>query len=113
MNKDAVLEFNKRCAKKLGWVNKGMVNLELWVSDKFPSGIATPDLKFHSDWDWIHLIAVSLKDIHNPYENSNTTFLTLRREVQYRIGISDKEGAIQALNDFLIWYENNLKINQK
>lgn len=65
------------------------------------------DLCFHSDWNWIMEVAKKIKKTTNPKDYSDTTFGTLRRNVQHKLGISHKKGAVQAIYDFLLWYIQN------
>ena len=49
----------------------------------------------------------TIKNTTNPKEHSDTTFSTLRREIQTHLGRSNKEAVIEAINQFLIWYDKN------
>lgn len=67
-----------------------------------------PDIaQFHTNWNWIHEIVDSIKNTTNPKEHCDTTFSTLRREIQTHLGRSNKEAVVNAINNFLIWYEQN------
>ena len=57
------LEFNRDCAFFLQWKNKGMVNLEMWVSDRTPIGANTNELLFHKDWNWLMDVVKKALDI--------------------------------------------------
>lgn len=104
MTQEEILEYNKRCAEFLGW-RKTHPNIKNWHIYITPIGSISYDkMLFHSDWNWIHEVVEKMKDIINPKEHSDTTFSTLRREVQIHLGRSNKEAVVQAINQFLIWY---------
>lgn len=125
MTQEEILEYNKLCAEFLGkdkkgsdvtWTFPSYLKGQLWVDEHFfnneeqYSGRRLTDvseLKFHSDWNWIHEVAESIKNTTNPKEHSDTTFSTLRREIQTHLGRSYKEAVVQAINQFLIWHEQN------
>jgi hypothetical protein len=67
------------------------------------------ELKFHSDWNWIMEVCIAIKNIQNPREHSDTTCSTLKREIQSYLGSANKEAVVEAINQFLIWYEQNRK----
>lgn len=45
-------------------------------------------------------------------ESGDTTHSTLKREVQALLGKAAKEAVVQAINKFLIWYNENSNTNR-
>lgn len=71
------LEFNRDCALFLQWENKGMVNLEMWVSDRTPSGANTNELLFHKDWNWLMGVVTKILAICSEEDNLNNYYYIL------------------------------------
>lgn len=124
MKQEEILEYNKRCAEFLG--------LELYAPG-FPSGYFYKndnnhfyhfeDLRFHSDWNWIMMVIEKIEglgfntDSYSPIQGSVELEYTLHEfniwdkinpEIQGR-GKTKKEAVIQAINQFLIWYNEQNK----
>ena len=122
MTKEEILEYNKLCAEFLG--------LELY-GPGFPSGYFYKqdyydfyhfeDLKFHSDWNWIMMVIEKIQglgfntDSYSPIQGSVELEDTLHEfniwdkinpEIQGR-GKTKKEAVVKAINQFLIWYNEN------
>jgi hypothetical protein len=116
MTQEETLEYNKRCTEFLGYINttptdkdfdiyhneKGMI-----IGNKIYTMIEPMSAKFHSDWNWIHEVVDNIKNTTNPKNHSDTTFSTLRREIQIHLGTSNKKAVVQTINQFLIWYNAN------
>lgn len=124
MTQEEILEYNKLCAEFLGWKNLN--------DDSFPEYIDVncdffklKDLKFHSDWNWIHEVLKKITTIqyhwelinfHGTFEEKNCMkceIFSLRpyesnNEFSYKSS-DEKEAVIQAINQFLIWYNENVK----
>lgn len=109
MNKQEIENYNRLCAEFLGYKPNKHNN---GGSDDFYDDpqLYVSDLKFHSDWNWIHEVVEKMKDTMNPKEYSDTTFSYLRREVQTHLGRSNKQEVVQAINQFLIWYNEHKKL---
>lgn len=121
MTQEEIL-YNKRCAKFLGWHNAGMKDLELWKSSENFVGVQTSELKFHSDWNWIMEIVDAIEKLeHKSVYFSKTklgeytieiahetpTYFNKSRENDKTFfvrGNDKKEAVVQAINKFLIWY---------
>lgn len=103
------IDFNKRCAVFMGWKNMGMVNLELWVSGKYPSGIMTSELKFHSDWNLIMEVVEAIDKLENVrikiLQNSCYIFIIDKDKLIALTKQSKREAVVSAINQFLIWYD--------
>jgi len=113
MKKKEIKEYNKRCALFIGFYYKDDNNVQQihnWIT-----GLATmtydPEtyFKFDSDWNWIMEVCTSIKNKTNPKKNSDTTFRTLIREIQTHLGRVNKEATIEAINKFLIFYNEHNK----
>jgi len=101
MTQKEILEYNKRCMKILEMEYEPHSNTYRYKD------LITTTLQFHSDWNWIHEVIEAIKNTTNPKEHSNTTFSTLRYEIQSHLGRSNKEAVVHAINQFLIWYNEN------
>mgnify|MGYP000858116377 CR=1 len=107
MNNQEILEYNKRCAEFLGW--KIVDGIITWIPEEneFQHEVgysAKGFLKFHSDWNWIMEIVEAINKTQNSKQGGDTTHSTLKREVQALLGKAAKEAVVQAINQFLIWY---------
>ena len=112
MTQEETLDYNRRCAEFLGWKNKGMINLELWISTENQMGIATSDLQFHSDWNWIMKVVEAIKQLgYFVMINKWTSVYTGREGDRIQITTVERENTkvntVQAINQFLIWYNKN------
>lgn len=117
MENKEILEYNKRCAEFLG-VNKTLSSyylpkFGLYVNKYgevyYEEVFREEELKFHSDWNWIMEVVEAIVE--------KTKFKTIEEcsenEWYATIGITKlaitfkKEAVVQAINRFLIWYQNN------
>lgn len=101
MTSKEILEYNKRCAEFL------KMDFEIHSNTWRYKDLIVTELLFHSDWNWIMEVCIAIKNIQNPREHSDTTCSTLKREIQYQLGIANKETVVEAINQFLIWYDEN------
>jgi hypothetical protein len=130
MTQQEILEYNKRCAEFLGAKNLGKLGLteddyyehELFEraewSNRFQDNIEIstmipPRMKFHSDWNWIMAIVEAIENIDRNDEHG------LFRLIRYGSSCNwnnlppsinadtPKEATVQAINQFLIWYNEN------
>lgn len=113
MTNEQIKEYNILCAYFLDWKNKGMVNLEMWVSNKFPNGITTSELKFHSNWNWIMEVVEAIEQLGYLFEicgNGEKNFGCITKvnfgESLIRVGfnevnLSKKETTVQTIFQFL------------
>ena len=118
MTQQEILEYNKRCAEFLGWKNLN--------DDSFPEYVnplgdfyQLKELKFHSDWNWIMAVVEAIEKlkfnvritiacitIENAFDNdSNLSPIYKFHSTQGEFE-SKKEAVVQAINEFLIWYNN-------
>lgn len=131
MTQQEILEYNKMCAEILGYKNKGMKNLEMWVSNKTPNGVNTNELQFHLDWNWIMEVVEAIENLKTETSQFEFYFqpksVIIKEEKNYSFekgdggrssqplkfngsvwitGKTKKEAVVQAINQFLIWYNN-------
>ena len=117
MNEKEILEYNKRCAEFLGWKNLN--------DDSFPEYVnplgdfyQLKELKFHSDWNWIMDMVEAIEKLTKKdgygYEILITNSLCVIEETnkifdsnQRVYAKTRKEAVVGAINQFLIWYEQN------
>lgn len=106
-----ILEFNRLCAEFLGYIKltekSGLLEYDKVYKDLEDKYVSENSLKFHFDWNCIHEVVNAIKNTQNPKEHSDTTFSTLRIEIQTHLGRGNKEAVVEAIDKFLIWYEQN------
>jgi len=127
MTQQETEEYNKRCAlfMKLELLGPGFP-AGYWFKDKF---YQFHELMFHSNWDWIiEGIVKKIESTHDDfhgyfavsiYSNSCTIQVTnLRTGTKNPVhayyneckGRTKMETTVEAVNNFLIWYNLNLLI---
>jgi hypothetical protein len=122
MTQQEIIEYNKMCAEFLGGENHPYLIPykpepdDMWFSDdgKYPilqnpngsSMWKLHELKFHSDWNWIMEVILAINMLPNPKNPSDTTLQTRRTSVQSILRSANKEAVVQAINRFLIYYNN-------
>lgn len=132
MTREEILQYNKRCAKFIGY------NFKYYTDDKSkktsditfvwgseadifkrcnnwwrcsltPSDSCSwyfpKDLKFHSDWNWIHEVIEAVEKLDS--EDNSVEFNRQLDNCLSLIIYSKKESVVEAINKFLIWYEQN------
>ena len=134
MTQEQILEFNKKCAKFIGATPQSLYpeNKDLeqdGIHWKFPNGIklamrqnyTTANMKFHSDWNWIHEVIDAIENIQIKEQHiysiqprgatceiKCSTQYSLAFDIEmpviYTIGKSKKEAVVQAIDQFLDWY---------
>jgi hypothetical protein len=122
MNKEEILDYNRRCADFLGWEITGPGFPAGYWNDK--DFIQFHELKFHSDWNWIHEVIEAIEKLEFRFEIAyNQVDLECMRpdlnRFSYHINLHDcegygndlqltkKEAVVKAINQFLIWYNEN------
>lgn len=124
MTQDEILQYNKRCAEFLGFkYHKGS---EYWTTMLWGgAGFTLRKMKFDSDWNWIMEVVEAIEKlkfnvritiacitIENAFDNNSYLcpiykFHSMQGEFE-----SKKEAVVQAINEFLIWYEQNKTIKK-
>lgn len=121
MTQKEILQYNKRCAEFLGaqclspntkysyfdfgesWENKNFL---------FQQIIHSNMLKFHSDWNWIMEIVEAIEKLgYNRRVDIDSSHVLIQYKEWYTLvqENSKKEAVVQAINQFLIWYNNQNK----
>jgi len=128
MTQEEIQEYNKRCAKFMGFYYKDdntVQPIHNWVT-----GLSTMTyspktyLKFDSDWNWIMEVLSQITKIgwnwslidfkgtvkeEKPFE---VAIFNLDLDKPYNkilfSAISPKEAVVQAINQFLIWYNKTI-----
>lgn len=130
MTQEEILEFNKRCAEFLGILygirQNGIVKEESKVRIRKildleeTVGLHINYCKFHSDWNWINEVIEAIESIK--YKTSGEPIYTVaisnrvckidtvNDEIVWTKAKTKKEAVVFAVNQFLIWYNEN-KIN--
>jgi hypothetical protein len=118
MTQEETLEYNKRCAEVLGYQ---VMSEKSFLMYEYPKGTdlskvwVDAALVFHSDWNWIMEVLQKIEDLNYSVEVCN---IGARNYVCYirsggveavysRILETKKEAVVQAINQFLIWYNEN------
>ena len=119
MTQEEILEYNKLCAEFLNLHRDEEVAIYKFTA--YPYDF----LKFHSDWNWIHEVVEAIcklgfrKYSYSHEEHSRCVFTDLSIIFQnHSFGggnivsdsgkiVSEKEAVVQAINQFLIWYNEN------
>lgn len=122
MTQEEILEYNKRCAEFLGfnyYNGSDYWTTKLWGGGGFSSRL----LLFHSDWNWIMEVVEKIQSLdrlggivlikqgrckitsrmagdHSVYADVSHYFLKGMK--------GQKEAVVQAINQFLIWYNENI-----
>ena len=123
MTQEEIQEYNKRCAEFLGglYVRDESLSFEpkgRWHINKFPDALQDYNLKFHSDWNWIMELLEKIESLrYNTIIGHNLTVIqsppvkkisSIIAKVEHK-NLSKKEAVVQAINQFLIWYNENNK----
>ncbi len=106
MTQEEIIQYNKRCAEFLG--DEGM---EIICSDNGFHYPSIDEMKFDSDWNWIMEVVDAIEK--KGYEIdifSNCVEICDTPDENYiteAVGKTKKEAVVGAINQFLIWYEQN------
>ena len=136
MTQEEILEYNKRCAECLGWETEDadedsctydtpyLINVsesEDWEAsmDDYTNHLKIDEMLFHSDWNWIMEVVEAIKQLgYFVMINKWTSVYTGEEKEGNRIQITTVEGentkvnTVQAINQFLIWYNENKQDNE-
>ena len=116
MTQEEINDYNRMCAEFLGYeyISKDLhpqayENYGWWVKGTYTNNIDARNnlnwkgfnssLKFHSDWNWIMKIIEKILDVCLNLDSM---------EMYYNItdAIPEQHKVMQAINQFLIWYNN-------
>jgi len=126
MTQEERQEYNKKCAKLLNWkkLNKdsGMLNWELLYRSTERGYVSILNMQFHNNWNWImevinQIHAEGFRRYTECHEESCKCVFTDMAicHQTHRFGggnivadsgkaSKEKEAVVQAINNFLIWY---------
>jgi hypothetical protein len=133
MNQQEILDYNKRCAKILGYEyipekeTFAYIPHGWWKKDTFKKPFDKENclydhhhLKFHSDWNWIMGVVEAIESIKYKISGESIYTLTISNkickiestndEIVWKKSNSKKEVVVEAINQFLIWYEQNKQL---
>jgi hypothetical protein len=95
-------EYNKMCAEFLNL----KLDTETWTEPSYEFRDIDwflKELVFHLDWNWIMEVVEKIYSVINPSDSR-------KHDLIQRVGRVDKEAVVQALWEFLNWYnEQNSK----
>ena len=119
MTQEEILDYNRRCAEIVGlkrgwWISQEKPltdDKKQWWDINGKTFLGTKvyydkDLKFHSDWNWIMEVVekiYSLNIYYDKYKPFNSSQFT-NGEIELT---TNKEAVVEAINQFLIWHEQN------
>lgn len=133
MTQEEIQEYNRICADFLKFKYKNQA--KFWA--KYPLDdnsylsqfgfMKIHSFKFHSSWDWIMEVVEKIENLYEhpnkeisinikpgeieifqrPYRLENNNYHDVIYLGDGYINTSKKEAVVQAINQFLIWYENN------
>ena len=118
MTQEEILEYNKKCAEFLGKeINVFLCTPTLTHYQFGHSMLLTKDMKFHSDWNWIMEVVEAIEKLRlnfkiglywvtiEPIPQSEIDWKPLNiPHSQVNSDLNKKEAVVQAINQFLIWY---------
>ena len=123
MTQEEILQYNKLCAEFLGF--KHHEGSEYWTTMLWGgNGFTLRQMRFHSDWNWIMEVVEAIEKLHfnvrmsctcitieNAFDNDSDLnpiykFHSIQGEFETK-----KEAVVQAINQFLIWYNNERTIS--
>ena len=129
MTQKEILEYNKRCSEfhypnAKAEYESGDISIEECIFKKGMLIFGHFDLmKYHSDWNWIMEVVEAIEDkdiddypfiltmtVHNVFIE-NPMVIPNAYIVQAVIEDSKKEAVVKAINQFLIWYNENKSNN--
>lgn len=116
MTQEEILEYNKRCALFLGATlkhNQGTANVTHYILNG--ESYLEHMLQFHSDWNWIMQVVEAIEKLgetstrYGILIDITTTHIRIGKIViDLKLNpMNKKEAAVQAINQFLIWYDKN------
>ena len=119
MTQQEILEYNKRCAEFLGWklISKEDFNklgeASYTGENKDIKWGIIEYLKFHSDWNWIMEVVEAIEKLGYKFQLgwNITALVSLVPNTSAKIAFIEsenrKEAVVQAINQFLIWYNEH------
>jgi len=130
MKQKEILEYNKRCAEFLGYINLTPDDKDFDFYEKLDGVLGKmlepKSMKFHSDWNWIMEVVEKIQTldklggivmiqqgrckITSRMAGDNSVYADVSH--YYLHGMKkQKEAVVQAINQFLIWYNDSSRNN--
>jgi len=110
MTNEEVLQYNKRCAEFLGYLQHG----RLIVISNIPTHVSNG--KFHSDWNWIMEVVEAIEN--KGYDVAILSSMCriylndeLNDDIITYVHLDKKEAVVKAINEFLVWYQKESHSN--
>jgi hypothetical protein len=104
MNNKEIENYNRLCAEFLGWKNLNDDSFPEYI-DKLGNFYPLKELTFDSDWNWIMEVVDAIEKLGHTVDIWNNVCVI--PHLKKSIGESKKEAVVQAINQFLIWYNEN------
>lgn len=119
MTQEEIIEYNKRCAEFLGYDTSRIVNqMPLNKDGNYCSGNGDLDsegnkcylihditLHYHYDWNWVMEVVEAIEKLDSLDKDKK-----FNRQIDRLLSLpiyTKKEAVVQAINEFLIWYNLN------
>lgn len=102
MTQEEILQYNKRCAEFLGMDNDAFL-----LAKQIEKNTGICHLKFHSDWNWIMEVVEAIEK--KAWVNIKGCAVDISTIANLNAP-TKKEAVVEAINQFLIWYEQNKTI---
>lgn len=111
MTQEETLQYNKRCVDLLPFNYRNQS--KYWIIYKYNDNsffgknrryLAVNNLKFHSDWNWIMEVVEAIEK--KAWVNIKGCAVDISTIVNLNAP-TKKEAVVEAINQFLIWYEQN------
>ena len=127
MNQQEILDYNKRCALFLGayFCNDDLNTYPngYWMTNDIEIDLPynLEDMEFHFDWNWIMEVIEAIQKIiikdgdefciefYKGLPDKPKTFVSITENIQSENN-NPKEAVVEAINQFLIWYEQNKQL---
>jgi hypothetical protein len=107
-------QFNKKCAEFLGYKSKERIIHTSQYADfdkprrglVFDVGVkkySIEKLRFHSDWNWIHVVVEKVNEVilSKEHDEKEIVLVHLRHNIRDYLGASLKIPVVRAINEFL------------
>jgi signal recognition particle subunit SEC65 len=130
MTQQEILDYNKRCTEFLGFKCSVNEQYELPKMMTFPPKnnsnlchtakiCCINDMQFHSDWNWIMEVVEAIEKLgyesltggseyYYPEKGMRYIQSFIKEDINiYQEAKTKKETVVQAINQFLIWYNEN------
>ena len=128
MTQEETIQYNKRCVDLLPFNYRNQS--KYWIIYKYDDNsffgknrryLAVNNLKFHSDWNWIMEVVEAIEKLgyesligggeyYYPEKGMRYIQSFIKDEITiHEEAKTKKEAVVQAINQFLIWYEQQNK----